>query len=329
MFAGVLHGPRDLRYEKVPIPPLKPEDVLIEIAANGICGSDIHFFEDGKLGPFVVSKPYIPGHEACGIVVKGANIKTGQRVAIEPGIPCRKCRYCKGGRYNLCPDVIFLSAPPVNGTIAQYAALPSDFAHPLPDTIDDEAGAFIEPVSVGIQACDRGGLRPGHTVLILGAGPIGLLAGLVAKSYGAAAVFIADLLETRLSLALSLGFDGVLCDMTGGEMADIVIDTTGSSKAAAEAPLLTARGGTIVHVGWPETASFPYPVESIIEGELNVVGVNRYCNTYPKAISLMSAGKINVGPLVSHRYRLEQVAEAFSYASENRSSVMKIIVTRD
>ena len=104
MFAGVLHGPRDLRYEKVPIPAQGPEDVLIEIATNGLCGSDIHFFEDGKLGPFVVSEPYIPGHEACGIVVKNSNIKAGQRVAIEPGIPCRKCRYCKGGRYNLCPD---------------------------------------------------------------------------------------------------------------------------------------------------------------------------------------------------------------------------------
>ncbi len=146
MDAAVLYSARDLRYERVATPKPRPDEVLVRITTNGLCGSDIHFYERGQLGPFVVTSPYIPGHEACGVVAQaaasGSGPALGSRVAIEPGVPCRRCEMCKSGRYNLCPDVVFMSAPPVNGTFAGYAAVAADFAHPVPDTVDDEAAAL-------------------------------------------------------------------------------------------------------------------------------------------------------------------------------------------
>ena len=174
MRAAMLHAPGDLRLEEVALPQAGPDDVLVRIATNGLCGSDIHFYKEGRLGPFVVDRPYIPGHECCGVVVKAAAAggpQVGTRVALEPGIPCRRCRLCTSGRYNLCRDVVFLSAPPVNGTFAEYAAVPADLAHVLPSTVDDESGAFVEPLAVAVQACTRGGLTAASTVAVIVAAP--------------------------------------------------------------------------------------------------------------------------------------------------------------
>jgi L-iditol 2-dehydrogenase len=344
MKAAVLYGPKDLRYEEVPVPQTEAGDVLIKIKMNGLCGSDIHFYENGELGPFKVTQPYIPGHEACGEIVeingtvKGSAV--GRRVAIEPGIPCRRCEFCKTGRYNLCQDVVFLSAPPINGTFAEYAALPADFAHPLPDAVDDEAGAFVEPISVGIQACQRARLHAASRVAILGAGPIGLVTFLVARAYGATEVYLIDMLAHRLELGQTLGASAcinprqtdpveALTELTKGRGADIVFDTSGSSQACALAPRLAVRGGVVTLVGWPEQSAFTYPVEVIIEKELDVRGVNRYCNTYPKAIALLAAGKIDVAPLISHRFQSEHVCDAFEFASENRSATIKVMIAQN
>ena len=341
MQAAVLHGPLDLRLEEVPTPSRGTDDVLVEIRNNGICGSDIHFYLDGRLGPYVVTEPYIPGHEAGGVVVESNtdNLRPGQRVAIEPGIPCRHCIHCKTGRYNLCEHVRFLSAPPENGTFAQFASLPWDYAHPIPESLSEDDAAFIEPVSVGVQACQRGNLAAGSTVAILGAGPIGLILSLVARAYGASGIYLIDILQHRLSLATEIGADGVidagaedsvvaLSDLTGGTLADYVFDTSGSSRTAANAPNLARRGGTVVLVGWPEASKFPFPVEQIIEKELDVHGVNRYCNTYPRAISLMARKLIDLRALVSHRYKFTDVVEAFNFAAKNRTETIKVMVSR-
>ena len=344
MNAAVLHGAGDLRFQKTDVPGKGPEDVLIRVQMNGICGSDIHFFEDGRLGPYEVTRPYIPGHEASGTVVEEADSgshlsgapRKGQRVAIEPGIPCRRCILCKSGRYNLCRDVRFLSAPPENGSFAEYVSIPWDFAHPLPDSVDDECGAFVEPISVGIQACERAGLSAGSSVAIIGAGPIGLTLALVARSYGAAVIYLVDVLDSRLEFGRTMGADHVfnptkedvvasVVEASGGGV-DVVFDTSGSSIAAAGTPDLAARGGVIVLVGWPEIASFPFPIEQVLEKELDVRGVNRYCNTYPKAISLLAAGSLNPKPLVSHRYGFSDVVSAFEFARDNRTKTMKVMV---
>jgi L-iditol 2-dehydrogenase len=253
MHAALLHAPRDLRYKQVPIPSPRPDEVLVRIAMNGLCGSDIHFYREGRLGPFKVTSPYIPGHEACGVVVREAaqpgGPREGQRVAIEPGIPCRRCALCKSGRYNLCKDVVFMSAPPINGTFCEFVAVSADFAHSLPDSVDDESGAFVEPLSVGVQACTRGGLRAAGTVAVIGAGPIGLVTMIIARAFGAAAVYLVDLLASRLALGAALGATATIdaaaldpveriAELTGGQGVDYVFDASGSSAACASAPAL-------------------------------------------------------------------------------------------
>jgi L-iditol 2-dehydrogenase len=342
MRAAVLHAPHDLRLETVPDPKPQPHEAVVKVAVNGICGSDLHFFDQGKLGPFVVDRPYIPGHEASAVVIEaakdGSGPAKGARVAIEPGIPCRACALCKSGRYNLCRNVVFMSAPPVNGTLCEYAAVASDFLHPLPDRVSDEQGAFVEPASVAVQACARGRISAGQSVAILGAGPIGLVTMLVARAFGAAELYLIDKLDNRLAIAAKLGASAVihagtadpcaeLDRLTGGLGADTVFDTTGSSAACALAPVLAARGGRVVLVGWPEKAQFPWPVEQVIEKELDVMGVNRYCNTYPRAIALLAAGRLDVMPLVTHRFPFNQVCEAFAFALSNRASAIKVMVS--
>ncbi len=341
MNAAVLYAPRDLRYELVPVPLPGPGEVLVRITTNGLCGSDIHFYREGRLGPFTVSKPYIPGHEACGVVVKETgrpgDPPAGSRVAIEPGVPCRRCALCKSGRYNLCRDVVFMSAPPVNGTFAEYAAVAADFAHLLPDSVDDESGAFVEPLSVGVQACTRAGLKAASTVVIIGAGPIGLVTMLAARAFGASAVYLVDRLDSRLALGARLGAAATIhagtedpaarvAELTNGEGVDFVFDASGSSAACASAPALAARGGSITIIGWPEKSVFPYPVETIIEKELDIHGTNRYCNAFPRAIALLAGGSIDVHPLVSHRFALDHVTEAFAFAADNPAQTIKLMV---
>ena len=341
MYAAVLHAPRDLRYERVPVPSPGPGEVLVRITTNGLCGSDIHFYREGKLGPFTVSKPYIPGHEACGVVVKGTgrpgDPPEGQRVAIEPGIPCRRCALCKSGRYNLCRDVVFMSAPPINGTFAEYAVVAADFAHRLPPSVDEESGAFVEPLGVGVQACTRAGLKAAGTVAIIGAGPIGLVTMLVAHAFGASAIYLVDRLGSRLALAATLGASATIdasaedpatriAELTKGEGVDYVFDTSGSSAACASAPALAARGGSITLVGWPEKSVFPYPIESIIEKEIDIHGTNRYCNAFPRAIAMLASGSIDVHSLVSHRFGLDRVTEAFAFAADNPAQTIKLMV---
>jgi L-iditol 2-dehydrogenase len=345
MRAAVLHGLRDIRLEDIPTPKPREDEVVVRILVNGLCGSDIHFFERGRLGPFVVDRPYIPGHEASGVVVRaaadGSGPPEGARVTVEPGIPCRRCVQCKSGRYNLCPDVVFMSAPPVNGTFAEQVAVVTDFVHPIPDAMDDESGAFVEPVSVGVQACTRADLRAGGTVVVLGAGPIGLITLLVARAFGAARLIVVDRIPSRLALAGRLG--GLVIDaskpgidvpaevnrVTDGRNAEFVFDATGSSAACSMAPLLAARGGSVTLIGWPETSTPPMPVEVIMERELDLHGVNRYCNTYPRAIALMAAGAIDTRPLVSHRYTFASVCDAFAFSSLHKEETVKVLVKHE
>ncbi len=341
MPAAVLHGVRDLRLRRVPVPVNTRDEVLVQVTMNGLCGSDIHFYTHGALGPFKVTSPYIPGHEACGVVVEaamtGAGPQVGQRVAIEPGIPCRRCEFCKSGRYNLCPDVVFMSAPPVNGTFAKYVAVAADFAHPVPDEVDEESAAFVEPVSVGIQACKRAGVTAGHTVAVLGAGPIGLVTLLVARAYGATQTYAIDILENRVGLAESLGATIInahktdpvtaIAELTGGRGVDVVFDTSGSATACQSTPHLARRGGVITIVGWPDPGTLPFPIEMVLEKELDIRGVNRYANTYPTAIGLLASGRLDVHPLVSHRFPFDRVVEAFDFAVEHRAETIKVMVS--
>ena len=209
MKAAVLHQARDLRLEDVPTPDYGPDDVLVKIGSVGICGSDVHYWRTGAIGDFVVEEPMILGHEVAGVVAEvGENVhtlKVGDRVALEPGVPCRHCEMCKTGRYNLCPDVQFFATPPVNGALSDYAVSPADFAYKLPDSLSLDEAALIEPLSVGIHACRRGNLTAGQSVFIAGAGPIGLTSLAAAKAFGATEVFISDVRPHRLEVAKQMG----------------------------------------------------------------------------------------------------------------------------
>lgn len=342
MKAAVLYGKTDLRYEDYTEPKMGSSDVLVRILVNGICGSDIHFFHEGKLGPFIVDSPYIPGHEAIGVVEQiGACVPdtslVGKRVIVEPGIPCGSCSFCKTGRYNLCQTVKFLSAPPIDGTFTDFAVIPWDFVHPVPDNVSDEEGALVEPAAVAAHALNRLGASPGTSLTILGAGPIGLITMLVARSYGVSTIVMVDVSEYRINKARELGathvFDNSrmeavdqILKLTNGAGTDFVIDTTGSSKACMTAPMIASRGGRIALVGWPETGSFPYPIEMVMEKELDVVGINRYCNVFPEILSLLGSGRLSLKQVITHEFAFNEIVEAFDFAYKNRNSSLKILV---
>ncbi|XP_011502408.1 PREDICTED: sorbitol dehydrogenase-like [Ceratosolen solmsi marchali] len=208
---AILYGINDLRLEQTEIEEPNESEVLLKIACVGICGSDVHYLENGRIGDYVVEQPMIIGHESSGTVIKlGSavqNLKIGDRVAIEPGVPCRICVFCKRGRYNLCKDIKFCATPPVHGSLRRYYKHAADFCFKLPDNVSFEEGALLEPLSVGVHACKRANVGIGSSVLILGAGPIGLATLLAAKAMEAKLVVISDLIEYRLNIAKKLKAD--------------------------------------------------------------------------------------------------------------------------
>lgn len=267
----------------------------------GICGSDVHYLAHGRCGPFVVEKPMVIGHEAAGVVVKiGAgvkNLQVGDRVAIEPGVPCRVCSLCKQGRYNLCAEMRFCATPPYDGNLTRFYAHPADFCFKLPDHVSMEEGALLEPLSVGVHACKRAGVGVESCVLILGAGPIGLVTLLTAKAMGASKILITDLVEDRLKFAKELGATHTLqvCrDVTEADLVlkihetmsqepTITIDCSGAEATTRLAILATGIGGCVVIVGMGPT-DVKVPLGHAICREVDIRGVFRYCNEWVEFI---------------------------------------------
>src|SRR5438105_8606435 len=213
MQVSVLRGVGQVAVEARRVPEPAAAEVRVEVKSGGVCGSDVHYFEHGRIGPYVMDSPLVLGHEAGGVVAAvGAEVtslQVGQRVSIEPGVPCRACRQCLSGHYNLCPDVRFFATPPYDGAFCQFMAMPAAFVYPVPDSISDDAAGLLEPLSVGVWACRRTQVAPGSPVLVTGAGPIGLIAAQTARAYGAAAVTVTDVNPHRLRLAEKLGFGTV------------------------------------------------------------------------------------------------------------------------
>jgi L-iditol 2-dehydrogenase len=319
-----------IKEEEVPMP--KANEVLVKIKANGICGSDIHFYREGRLGNFIVDEPYVPGHESSGIIeavgseVKGFSI--GDPVVIEPGIPCGTCSYCKSGRYNLCPEVIFLSAPPINGTFCDYISIRHDMVFHIPRDLSFEEAAMVEPVAVGVHAVNRARFNNGDTAVIIGAGPIGLLTAQAFKAAGGGKAICIDFNEARLELAKKIGIDIVALptDTSFKGIADVVFETAGASKATASAFDYCKSGGCVVQVGWPGGNIVDMNIATFLDKELDYVAVNRYANAYPAAIQWISDGKINVKDLITNSFTLDQIWEAFEYTSKNPDKVVKTIV---
>lgn len=341
MRAAVLHGVNDLRVQDVPRAVITdPNQALVRVRSVGICGSDIHYFRHGRIGNYVVESPMILGHEAAGEIVEvGAGVtylQPGQRVAIEPGVPDRTCRFCREGRYNLCPDVTFLATPPVDGAFCELLAWPSDYLHPLPDSVSLDEGAMVEPLSVGLHAIRQTGLQPGQSVAILGAGPIGLCTLAVALAAGATTVIIVDSVPLRLQAAERMGATHVLpvgpdnaaqiLDLTDGAGVDVACECAGAVPAIETALRVTRSGGFVQLIGMPADTHPPVAIYELIGRELSVGGLFRYCNTYPAGISLIERGVISVKPLVTHHFSLEEAATAVAWMDEHKDEAIKGVV---
>ncbi|RUQ98232.1 NAD(P)-dependent alcohol dehydrogenase [Labedella endophytica] len=330
MRVSTLDAAHSLSLTERSVPTPGPREVLVRIASVGVCGSDTHYFEHGRIGPFVVDGPLVLGHEASGtIVAVGSEVdpdRIGRRVSIEPQKPCRQCAECKAGRYNLCPDMEFYATPPIDGAFAEFALIDHDFAHDVPDTISDDAAALIEPLSVGIWASQKAAIAPGHRVLIAGAGPIGVIAAQVARAFGASEVHVSDIAEERLAFAAEHGatHTHVAGEDLSGLGVDAFIDASGAGPAIRSGIAAVRPAGRVVLVGLGAD-DLEIPVNLLQNRELTITGVFRYANTWPTAIAMLADGRVDLDALVTGRFGLDDVEAALTAGREPGS--MKSVVT--
>ena len=333
MRVSVLNGPGDVGLVERPVPQPGPGQVVVRVTSVGVCGSDVHYYEHGRIGQYVVEQPLVLGHEAAGVVTAlGAGVTSpavGQRVSIEPGVPDLTCEQCLAGRYNLCPDMRFYATPPIDGAFAEYVAVHAAFAHPVPDGISDDAAALLEPLSVGIWACQKARVTVGTRVLVTGAGPIGLVSVQAARAFGATEVVVSDVNPARLALALELGATEVL-DARERSVTDlarrpqVLLECSGNPRATADGirALDRACRAVLVGMGGDELV---LPLSVVQDREIELTGVFRYANTWPTAIALVASGQVDLDRLVTGTYALAEAEDALTVARRDPQSV-KVVV---
>lgn len=349
MTAAVMHGIRDVRLEPRAVPSPRPHEVLVQVATVGVCASDVHYFTHGRIGDFVVRQPLILGHEAAGVVVAvGADcrrLQVGQRVTMEPGWTCGRCSYCKSGRYNLCPDVVFMATPPVDGAFVEYVAWPESFTYPVPDDLSLAEAALMEPLSVGFWATSRGQVAAGDAVAVFGTGPIGCVTLMAARARGATMRIAVDLEPFRLELARQCGATHVinarevdpvqairelLAPVQGFAPAHAGVDAafeTAGSVATCRMTLAAARpGGHAVLVGLPPDPLVELDIVAAASREISIHGEFRYANTYPTALALAQSGQVDLKPLITHHFPLARAGEALAFADAEKRVAMKVMV---
>ncbi|MFW6036035.1 MAG: NAD(P)-dependent alcohol dehydrogenase [Halothermotrichaceae bacterium] len=341
MKAAVMKEPGKMSIVERNIPEIEDNEVLVKIEHVGLCGSDLHYYEHGRIGDFVVEDPIILGHETAGRVVKVGknteNLKEGDLVALEPGIPCGTCEFCKTGRYNLCPDVEFLATPPYDGAFAEYLAYPENMCFKLPGGMDTVEGALIEPLAVGFHAANQADAQIGETAVVLGAGCIGLVTLMSLMARGVKEVYITDLIDLRLEKAEEIGAARTLnakdvdvveevMKLTDNKGADIVIDTAGSKITAQQTVDLVKRGGKIVLVGMAADPVFDYDFGKLQAKEAQLNTVFRYRNIYASAVKAVGDGTIDVKQIVTDTFGFSEIKKAFDYNIENKADTVKIVI---
>ncbi|MET1154052.1 alcohol dehydrogenase catalytic domain-containing protein [Arthrobacter sp.] len=327
--AAVMTGLNSIEIQERPMPEPGPGQAVIRVEAVGVCGSDVAYYRYGKIGPFVVDGPFILGHEVSGEVTavgEGVeNVRVGDRVAVEPGTPDRSCEECRAGRYHLCPNLEFLATPPYDGALVQYLAMDARCYFPIPDSMSYEDGALIEPLSVGLWGCQRANLQAGDDVLITGAGPVGLLAAEAARALGAGSVTLTDISDYRLGVARDHGFTVEKSDAPSSRTFDVLLECSGAPGVLAAGLGRLQEAGRAAVIGLAKTEEVPLPLSTLNWKEITISMVNRYKDTWPLGIALVSSGRINLEGLVTHSFSLPQTAAALENTSTEPESLKAMI----
>lgn len=341
MKVAVMQGIGKMGFEERDIPKVKENEVLVKLEYVGICGSDLHYYETGAIGDYVVEPPFVLGHEPGGIVVEVGenvkNLKVGDRVALEPGKTCGHCEFCKTGRYNLCPDVVFFATPPVDGVFQEYVAHEADLCFKLPDNVSTLEGALIEPLAVGFHAAIQGDAHLGQKAVVMGAGCIGLVSMMALKARGVSEVYVVDIMEKRLEKALELGATGVINgskedvlervkELTNGTGMDLVIETAGTEITTRQAVHIAKKGSNIVLVGYSKSGEMTLPMSLVLDKELTFKTVFRYRHIYPMAIDAVAAGKVNLKGIVTDVFELDEAQKAMDYSVNNKADIVKAVI---
>ena len=341
MKVAVMLGIGKIGFEERDIPKAKDDEVLVKLEYVGICGSDLHYYETGAIGDYVVKPPFVLGHEPGGTVVEvGKNVKhlkVGDRVALEPGKTCGHCEFCKTGRYNLCPDVVFFATPPVDGVFQEYVAHEADLCFKLPDNVSTLEGALIEPLAVGFHAAIQGDAHLGQRAVVMGAGCIGLVSMMALKARGVSEVYMVDIMEKRLEKALELGATGVINgakedvlervkELTDGAGMDLVIETAGTEITTRQAIHMAKKGSTIVLVGYSKSGEMTLPMSLVLDKELTFKTVFRYRHIYPMAIDAVATGKVNLKGIVTDVFELDEAQKAMDYSVNNKADIVKSVI---
>jgi L-iditol 2-dehydrogenase len=339
--AFILHSPGDMRLEEIDMPKPGPGEALVKMKSVGVCGSDIHYYRHGRIGSFIVEKPIILGHECAGEVTAigsdVTNLRVGDRVVFEPGVPCGRCWFCKNGRYTKCPNVRFMATPPDDGALAEYVAWPADFLFKMPDKMSFQEGALVEPFAVGLYATRRGGFYPAASVTILGSGPIGLSVLEAVKALGAGDVIVVDMMPNRLNLAKEMGAthvvdareEGVtetIRDLTDGEGTHFVFETAGTAATFSQTVEVARDGGFVVLIGFPQEKEISMPMVDALVKELNFVTSFRYNNIFEEAITLMANDRVDIKPMLTHEFPFDQTIEAFDLTENAKDKAVKVMV---
>jgi L-iditol 2-dehydrogenase len=330
--AAVLHGAKDLRIEARTLKALGPGDILVQMRSGGICGSDMHYFADGRNGSNELRQPTVLGHEGAGIVAAGGTATTlaaGTAVVIEPAMPCHDCPACDAGRYNVCPSGTCFGSPPTDGLFARYVVVPEATLHTLPDNVPAEIGAAIEPLAVAVWAVERAQVRQGDRVLVTGAGPIGLLVAQVAAASGAAEVIVTDVNDHRLAVAAGLGATRTIntadstLDLSG---MDRLIECSGNTRALIDGIHALGPTARATVVGQARPSVDDIPLAYLQRYEIDLVTAFRYANAFPTSIALAASGKIDLHRIITATYPLSQAAAALT-APVTDPTNLKVLIT--
>lgn len=330
MRASFLDKSKRIYSEEIAVPTLDADQVLVKVESVGICGSDVHYYKHGAIGPYVVEKPIILGHELSGVITAvGSDVaqsRIGSRVAVEPQRACKVCKQCLAGRYNLCPEIEFYATPPIDGAFCEYVKIQSSFAYDIPANISFDAAALIEPMSVCIWAAQKARIENGMTVLIAGAGPIGVIMAQVARAFGASEVVVTDVVDSRLDFVKKYGATKTINtskESLSSQEFDVFVDACGIPAAVYAGILATGPAGRALLVGLGSD-EMVLPISHIQNNEILVTGVFRYTNTWPIGIELLASGKVNLDVLVTHHFGLDDVEQGLKTTAQPEA--MKVVI---